>query len=67
VFAKLTSQERDNLEALRQTWLIGTPGQIRERLAEYEETGIQELIVRFVDGAQLEPVRLFARKCIQRR
>src|SRR5437016_3940028 len=67
VLARLTSQERDNLEALRQTWLIGTPEQIRERLAEYEEAGIQELIVRFVDAAQLEPVRLFARECIQRR
>ena len=67
VLAKLTSQERDNLEELRQTWLIGTPEQIRERLAEYEEAGIQELIVRFVDAAQLEPLRLFARECIQRR
>lgn len=67
VLAKLTPQERDNVEELRQTWLIGTPEQIRERLAEYEEAGIQELIVRFVDAAQLEPVRLFARECIQRR
>ncbi len=67
VLAKLTPQERDNLEELRQTWLIGTPEQIRERLAEYEEAGIQELIVRFVDAAQLEPLRLFARECIQRR
>jgi alkanesulfonate monooxygenase SsuD/methylene tetrahydromethanopterin reductase-like flavin-dependent oxidoreductase (luciferase family) len=66
VLAKLTPQERDNLEELRQTWLIGTPEQIRERLAEYEEAGIQELVVRFVDAAQLEPVRLFARECIQR-
>jgi alkanesulfonate monooxygenase SsuD/methylene tetrahydromethanopterin reductase-like flavin-dependent oxidoreductase (luciferase family) len=46
---------------LRQTWSIGTPEQIRERLVEYEEAGIQELIVRFVDAAQLESVRLFAR------
>jgi alkanesulfonate monooxygenase SsuD/methylene tetrahydromethanopterin reductase-like flavin-dependent oxidoreductase (luciferase family) len=67
VLAKLTSEERDNLEALRQTLLIGTPEQIRERLVEYEEAGIQELIVHFVDAAQLEPVRLFARECIHRR
>ena len=67
VLAKLTPPERDNLEELRRTWLIGTPEQIRERLAEYEEAGIQELVVRFVDAAQLEPVRLFARECIQRR
>src|SRR5438105_13104543 len=67
VLARLTPQQRNNLEALRQEWLIGTPEQIRERLAEYEEAGIQELIVRFVDGARLEPVRLFARECMQGR
>jgi F420-dependent oxidoreductase-like protein len=66
VLAKLTPQQRDNLEALRKTWLIGTPEEIRERLADYEEAGIQELVVRFVDAAQIEPVRLFARECIQR-
>jgi F420-dependent oxidoreductase-like protein len=65
VLAKLTPQERDNVEELRQTWLIGTPEQIRERLAQYEEAGIQELIVRFVDAAKLESVRLFAREFIQ--
>jgi len=67
VLAKLTPQERNNVEELRQTWLIGTPEQIRDRLAEYEEAGIQELIVRFVDAARLESVRLFAREFIQRR
>jgi len=67
VLARLTPQQRNNLEALRQKWLIGTPEQIRERLAEYKEAGIQELIVRFVDGAQLETVRLFAREFLQRR
>jgi F420-dependent oxidoreductase-like protein len=66
VLAMLTPQQRDNLAELRQTWLIGTPEQIRERLAEYEEAGIQEFIVRFVDAAQLEPLHLFARECIQR-
>jgi F420-dependent oxidoreductase-like protein len=66
VLAKLTPQKRDNVEELRKTWLIGTPEQIRERLAEYEEAGIQELIVRFVDAAKLESVRLFAREFIQR-
>ncbi len=67
VLARLTPQQRDNLEELRQSWLIGTPEQIRTRLAEYEEAGIQELIVRFVDAARLEPLRLFARECMQRR
>ncbi|HYK86746.1 MAG TPA: LLM class F420-dependent oxidoreductase [Ktedonobacteraceae bacterium] len=63
--AKLTPQQRANLQELRQKWLIGTPEQIRERLAEYAEAGIQELIVRFVDAAQIEPVRLFAREFIK--
>jgi len=65
VLAKLTPEQRDNLAELRKSWLIGTPEQIRERLAEYEEAGIQELIVRFVDGAQLDPLRLFARECMK--
>jgi F420-dependent oxidoreductase-like protein len=65
VLAKLTPQQRANLQELRQRWLIGTPEQIGERLAEYEEAGIQELIVRFVDAAQIEPVRLFAREFIK--
>ena len=66
VLAKLTPQQRDNLEELHKTWLIGTPEQIRQRLADYEEAGIQELVVRFVDAAQIEPIRLFARECLQR-
>jgi F420-dependent oxidoreductase-like protein len=63
--AKLTPEQRADLENLRQTQLIGTPAMIRQRLAEYEEAGIQELIVRFVDATQLESVRLFARECMQ--
>jgi F420-dependent oxidoreductase-like protein len=66
VLARLTQQQRDNLEELRKTWLIGTPEQIRKRLADYEEAGIQELVVRFVDAAQIEPIRLFAQECLQR-
>ncbi len=62
--AKLTPAQRSNLEELRQTQLIGTPAMIRQRLAEYEEAGIQEIIIRFVDAAQLESIRLFARECM---
>jgi F420-dependent oxidoreductase-like protein len=64
VLAKLSPEERANIDELRQSWLIGTPAQIRERLAGYEQAGIQELVVRFVDAAQIEPVRLFARECL---
>jgi F420-dependent oxidoreductase-like protein len=62
--AKLTPAQRNNLERLRQTELIGTPAMIRQRLAEHEEAGVQEIIIRFVDAAQLESVRLFARECM---
>ncbi len=62
--AKLTPTQLNNLEELRQTQLIGTPTMIRKRLAEYEEAGIQEIIVRFVDATRLESIRLFARECM---
>jgi F420-dependent oxidoreductase-like protein len=62
--AKLTPAQREDLESLRQTELIGTPAMIRQRLAQYEEAGIQEIVVRFVDATQLESIRLFARECM---
>lgn len=62
--AKLTPEQRNDLANLRETALIGTPEMIRQRLAEYEEAGVQELIVRFVDVTQLDSLRLFARECI---
>ena len=37
---------------------------IRQRLKELEEAGVQEIIIRFVDAAQLESVRLFAQECM---
>lgn len=67
VLAKLPSDKRDNLETLRQTQLIGTPEQLRQRIAEYEEVGIQELIIRFVDATKLESLRLFASSFIQQK
>ena len=62
--AKLTPAQRNNLESLRQSQLIGTPAMIRQRLKELEEAGVQEIIIRFVDAAKLESVRLFARECM---
>src|SRR5216683_2379470 len=64
--AKLTPAQRNNLEEMRQTALIGTPTMIRQRLAEYEAAGVQEIIIRFVDAPQLESVQLFARECMHR-
>ncbi len=62
--AKLTPDERQNLDELLPESLIGTPAQIRERLREYEDAGIQEIIVRFVDAVQLDSIRMFARECM---
>src|SRR6266849_4507348 len=52
--------------SIRRTALIGTPTMIRQRLAEYEAAGVQEIIIRFVDAPQLEAVHLFARECMHR-
>ena len=62
--AKLTPAQRNNLESLRQAQLIGTPAMIRQRLKELEEAGVQQIIIRFVDAAKLESVRMFARECM---
>jgi F420-dependent oxidoreductase-like protein len=62
--AKLPENMRGNLEQARQQALIGTPAQIRERLADYEEAGVQELIVYFADATRLDPLRLFSQECI---
>src|SRR5205809_8102912 len=45
--------------------LIGTPGSMRKSLVEYEDAGVQELILWFPDAAKLESLRLFAREFIQ--
>ncbi len=44
------------------TALIGSPETIRQRLAAYEDAGVQELLVRFVDGTNLEALRRFAKE-----
>src|SRR5713226_4857398 len=44
------------------TALIGSPETIRQRLAAYEEAGVQELLIRFVDGTNLEALRRFAKE-----
>jgi len=62
--AKLPEDMRGNLEQARRQALIGTPAQIRERLADYEEAGVQELIVYFADATRLDPLRLFSQECI---
>lgn len=42
--------------------LIGSPETIRQRVAELEEAGVQELILGFPDALQLDMLRFFARE-----
>ncbi len=63
-FEKLPPSSRNQLDTLRLQSLFGTPEMIRKRLAEYEEAGVQEVIIWFADAAQLDSVRLFAKECM---
>jgi len=49
---------------IREQALVGTPDTIRQRLAEIEQAGAQEIILYMPDARDLESVRLFARECI---
>ncbi len=49
------------VENVRTRALVGTPEAICARLAEYEQVGVQEVILFFPDSKELEPLRLFAR------
>lgn len=62
---KLPLSSRGQLDTLRLQSLFGTPKMIRERLAEYEEAGVQEVILWFADAMHLESLRLFAEACIR--
>jgi F420-dependent oxidoreductase-like protein len=63
--AKLPPEELEDIEK-RESSLIGTPEMMRERIAEYEEVGIQELIIHFVDAAtNPEALSLFAQECMK--
>ncbi|MGH2506120.1 MAG: hypothetical protein ACRDHZ_01655 [Ktedonobacteraceae bacterium] len=49
-----------------ETALVGTPENIRRRLAAYEEAGAQEIILYMPDAKDLDAVRLFAETCLHR-
>ncbi len=46
------------------TALVGSPATIRERIAAYEEAGVQELVLRFNDALNLDTIRRFAQEFI---
>lgn len=64
---QLPADRKARLGNAVQTALIGSPETIRERLAAYEAAGVQELVLRFVDGTDLEVLRRFAREFIAER
>ncbi len=45
--------------------LIGSPETIRQRLAELEAVGVQEMILGFPDILQLDSLRFFAQEFIK--
>jgi F420-dependent oxidoreductase-like protein len=62
--AQLPAERKVRIGKRVTTALIGSPETIRQRLATYEEAGVQELVMRFVDGTNLEAIRRFAREFI---
>jgi F420-dependent oxidoreductase-like protein len=62
--ALLPAERKARIGNKMTTALIGNPETIRQRLVVYEEAGVQELVLRFVDGANLEALRRFAREFI---
>ena len=62
--AQLPTERKARIGNKVTTALIGSPETIRQRLVAYEEAGVQELVLRFVDGTNLEALRRFAREFI---
>lgn len=58
--AELPAERKARLGDRVQTALIGGPETIRRRLADYEAAGVQELVLRFIDGTNLDALRRFA-------
>ena len=52
---------------IREQALVGSPATIRQRLAEIEQTGAQEVIIYMSDAKDLTSVRMFAQECLQQR
>ncbi|QBD82647.1 LLM class F420-dependent oxidoreductase [Ktedonosporobacter rubrisoli] len=61
---KVPGRTRAQLEVVNRQSLLGTPEMIRARLEEYEEAGIQEVILWFPDAIKLDAVQLFASECM---
>ncbi|HZR39367.1 MAG TPA: LLM class F420-dependent oxidoreductase [Ktedonobacteraceae bacterium] len=53
-------------EYVRTRSLVGTPDAIRQRLAEYEQVGAQEVILFFPQQDRLEALRLFTQEVMEK-
>jgi F420-dependent oxidoreductase-like protein len=62
--ARVPAERKANLGEMVHTALIGSPETVRERLAAYEAAGVQELVLRFLDGTNLDTLRRFAKEYI---
>jgi F420-dependent oxidoreductase-like protein len=62
--AQLPADRKARVGDRVQTALIGGPETIRQRLAAYEAAGVQELVLRFIDGTNLDALRRFATEFI---
>lgn len=62
--AQIPAQRKARIGNKVTTALIGSPETIRRRLDAYEEAGVQELVLRFIDGTNVEALRHFAREFI---
>ncbi len=58
--AQIPTERKARMGEQVQTALIGSPETIRQRIAAYEEAGVQKLVLRFLDGTNLEMLRRFA-------
>jgi F420-dependent oxidoreductase-like protein len=56
----LPADRKARLGEMVNTALIGGPETIRQRIAAYEEAGAQQLLLRFIDGTNLQTLRRFA-------
>jgi F420-dependent oxidoreductase-like protein len=64
--ARIPAERQARMGNALHTALIGNSETIRTRLAAYAEAGVQELVLRFIDGTNLEELRRFAEEFIRR-
>src|SRR5437660_10321521 len=63
-FAQIPDRVKSMFGGRMGAGLIGKPDMIRQRIAEFEEAGVQELIVGFIDRTNPEAIRRFGKEFI---